>query len=255
MKQPIPRPLLLDLFCCAGGAARGYYDAGFDVLGVDIEPQPRYPYDFVQADAIRFLDDLLTYGSVTVVVDGAFWRTHLRDIDAVHASPPCQGYSVTKSVNPYASKYPRLIGPIRDRLIASGRPWVIENVEGAKSEMRDPVTLCGSQFGLDGIRSGHRVYLRRHRLFEANFEIPGAGEHNHSGRAFPVFGNGVGGKKWPDYLKGPGTADFAKQIMGIDWARREEVDQSIPPAYTRYVGRYLMAAVKRHQCRDREEAA
>lgn len=199
------RPLLLDLFCCAGGASKGYYDAGFEVIGVDIAPQPRYPYEFVQADALDILRTLL-YASGRV----AGYR--LSDFAAFAASPPCQGYSVTKSVNPNAGKYPLLIPEVRRLLKATVRPYAIENVEGAKAHMQDYVTLCGSQFGMRADFNGENAYLRRHRLFETNFLIPDPGLHDHSG-------------------------------YGIDWMNRHELDESIPPAYTEYLGAYMMRAV------------
>src|SRR6266446_8588652 len=112
--------LLLDLFCGAGGAARGYHDAGFTVIGVDINPQPRYPYQFVQADALQFIEDLRTLE----------WE--MRFLAAIHASPPCQHYSAMSRCRPgLTAKYPYLIEPAREQLIKSGRPYVIENVEGA----------------------------------------------------------------------------------------------------------------------------
>jgi DNA (cytosine-5)-methyltransferase 1 len=125
------RPRIADLFCKAGGAGMGYYRAGFDVVGVDIEPQPRYPFEFVQADALTF--DL----------DG---------FDAYHASPPCQGFSAMKRATKV--EHADLLTPTRARLLATGRPFVLENVEGAP--LHEPWKLCGTQFGLK---------TRRHRLF------------------------------------------------------------------------------------------
>lgn len=136
------RPKLLDLFCGAGGAAMGYHRAGFEVVGVDIKPQPRYPFAFVQGDVLK-----------PPVDTSAF--------DVIHASPPCQGYS-TQTADP--SRHPRLIERVREMLVATGLQYVVENVEGARRAMRDPVRLCGSSFGLD---------LRRHRHFESNVVIEG----------------------------------------------------------------------------------
>jgi len=232
------RPLLLDLFCCAGGASRGYDRAGFSVVGVDINPQPHYPYPFIQADAIKFLDALLA-GMDFIAPGGVI---SLETVAAFAASPPCQGYSVTKSVNPHSGKYPLLIPDVRNRLIATGKPYAIENVEGAKRDMINPVTLCGSQFGLRKEFNGENVYLRRHRLLEANFMISEAGPHDHSGYAFPVFGHGPGGSQNP-HIKGKGGAAFARELMGIDWTTRHELNESIPPVYTEYVGQYMMGAV------------
>lgn len=236
--------LVGDFFCCAGGASTGLARAGFDVVGFDIEPQPRYPYTFFQGDALAIMDALL---DGKMIMSASHGPLTLDSFSAFTASPPCQGYSVTKSVNPNASTYPLLIPQTRERFQATGKPWVIENVEGARDHMVNPLTLCGSQFAAAEMREGHRVYLRRHRLFESNFMIPEAGPHNHVGRAFPVFGNGVGGKKWPSYLKGPGTAAFARRLMGIDWTTREELDQAIPPAYTEYIGAHMMRAVYQNE--------
>ena len=134
---------LLDLFCCAGGAAKGYSDAGFEVVGVDINPQPNYPFEFIQADVLN--------------MDIGF----LQDFDAIHASPPCQSYSDLAKRNRNADAHPRLIEPVREMLDKSGRPYVIENVEGAP--LQNPIVLCGTMF------KGLRVI--RHRLFEANFPL------------------------------------------------------------------------------------
>lgn len=130
------RPKLLDLFCGAGGAAAGYHRAGFDVVGVDIRPQPRYPFEFHQADAM------------TCPLDG---------FDAIHASPPCQHYANVTAWRGAPGDHPDLIGPTRQRLIDSGLPWVIENVPEAP--IRRDLLLCGSQFGLK---------VRRHRAFETS---------------------------------------------------------------------------------------
>src|SRR5690349_21006456 len=144
ISQPAPRkPRLLDLFCCAGGAGVGYSRAGFEVVGVDIKPQPNYPLAFIQADVLT--------------LDPKF----IALFDAVHASPPCQSYSDLAKRNGNGDEWPRLIEPVRKILQDSGKPWVIENVEGAP--LIDPVVLCGTMF------RGLRVL--RHRLFEASFSI------------------------------------------------------------------------------------
>lgn len=239
------RPILLDLFCCAGGAARGYDTAGFQVVGVDIDPQPHYPYPMLQWNALEVLDMLLA--GETLPFGSDMWnlkRIRLSDIAAIHASPPCQGYSVTKSVNKQAGKYPLLIPDVRTRLVVSGKPYVIENVEGAKSEMRDYVTLCGSQFGMRGVRNGRPTYLQRHRLFESNFRIPDPGPHDHSGYAFTIAGHGAVSKKAQEMFGGSGFTDFARELMGMDWTTRHELAESIPPAYTQYVGAHMMDAIK-----------
>jgi len=203
------KPRVLDLFCKAGGAGYGYHLAGFDVVGVDIEPQPRYPFEFVQADALRF------------PLDG---------FDLIHASPVCKGYSATAVLNDI--EHPRQVGAVRERLAASGVPYVIENVEGAP--LRDPVVLCGAMFPC------LRTY--RHRLFEASFPIPQPPEPEHR---WPLAKMGrpprVG--EWIQVVGHFSDVAAAREAMEIPWMTRDELAQAIPPAYTRYVGlaalRYL----------------
>ncbi len=206
------KPRLLDLFCGAGGAGMGYHRAGFDVVGVDINPQKNYPFEFHQADAMTF---------------------PLEGFGAIHASPPCQAYAITNNVWKKAhGTYPDLVAPIRDRLTATGLPWVIENVPGAP--LLAPVVLCGEMFGLRVIR---------HRLFETPFLMLAPKHAKHLRRAsygrtpkngenFTIsghFGDVVGGRL----------------AMGIEWMTRGELSQAIPPAYTEYIGRFLMETVTR----------
>lgn len=213
-------PRLLDLFCGAGGAGMGYHRAGFEVVGVDIAPQPNYPFEFHQADALTF------------PLDG---------YDAIHASPPCQAYSVLRRANP-GVEYPDLVVPTRAALEASGVPWVMENVPGAP--LRAVVILCGSMFGLG---SGDRQ-LRRHRLFETNVAMlqPGC---RHEGEAVGVYGGGPTGRYTFEngVRKGlvgrrggyQGTMAERREAMGIDWMRSGELNQAIPPAYTEWIGTQL----------------
>src|SRR5690606_31607000 len=145
---------LLDLFCCEGGAAVGYHRAGFDVVGVDLEGKfaKRYPFEFHQGDALEFVKE----------------RGH--EFDAIHASPPCQGYSRGNAGR--ETKWPKLIPATRDALAATGKPYVIENVKDAGPEMVDPVGLCGCMFDLSTIDTdGVRIHLQRLRLFESNVSI------------------------------------------------------------------------------------
>ena len=219
------RPKLLDLYCCAGGAALGYHRAGFDVTGVDIDPQPNYPYGFMQADALALDDDFLAR------------------FDAIHASPPCQAFSDLAKRNGNAADWPDLIGGTRDLLESAGKPWVIENVEGAP--LLSPIVLCGTMF------PGLRVI--RHRLFETSFpaeqprHIP-HGEHplvhtldkrkNHYGKTC----------EWTDFVQvtGGGNCSIAaaRDAMGIDWMIKKEINESIPPAYAEYMGRQIMRVLQ-----------
>jgi DNA (cytosine-5)-methyltransferase 1 len=223
----VRRPRLLDLFCGAGGAAMGYHRAGFDVVGVDINPQPRYPFEFHQADALTF---------------------ELDGYDAIHASPPCQAWSAGGTIwtnRLPAGRHPDLIEPIRVRLLEAGVPYVIENVE--RAPLRNAVTLCGSSFGLA---------VRRHRLFECSFPIMVYPCDDHRTFTVSVFGGGAlsrtprGGASRPaGTTQHPMQARWhirheeVKVAMGIDWMTRDELSQAIPPAYTEYIGHYLMAEI------------
>ncbi len=229
------RPRLLDLFCGAGGATRGYQLAGFHVTGVDLHPQPRYVGDeFHQADALTF------------PLDG---------FDAIHASPPCQAYTQMsarwrKLEGGKANSHPDLIGPIRERLSAAGVPYIIENVVGAKRQMRSPITISGGTFGL-------RVH--RPRLFESNIALLMPARVGPPGDHIGVYGdrpygrrlwtrtrlNGDG-KKRSHYRAARSTAD-ARAAMGIDWMEWRELAESIPPAYTAYLGKQLIAALSTPQ--------
>ncbi len=209
------RPRLLDLFCGAGGAAMGYDRAGFEVVGVDIKPQPNYPFEFHQADAM------------TYPLDG---------FGAIHASPPCQAYSATRNNWNARSDHPDLLGPVRERLALSGVPWVIENVAGAP--MLPLIMLCGSAFGL-GI-PGYQ--LRRHRWFETSGVWMMSPPCQHHGPVIGIYGDHGRDRRRKDgrYF----TLDERKQAMGIDWMARGELDQAIPPAYTEYIGCQLLDAVR-----------
>lgn len=225
------KPLLVDLFCGGGGAAKGYADAGFDVIGVDISPQPDYPFRFFQADALDFLNALvIVHGRL--LVDG-----FPRRVAAVHASPPCQHHSaLAGGTNGNRHTYPALIEPTRVLLEATELPYVIENVVGAP--LRTPIRLCGEMFGLSVIR---------HRLFEANWTLSALPHPKHRGRVagcrhgewfdgpyFAVYGDG-GGK---------GTLEQWQHAMGIDWISSKRVmAEAIPPAYTEFIGRQLMANI------------
>jgi len=211
--------LVLDLYCGAGGAGRGYADAGFEVVGVDIAPQPRYPFEFHQEDAIEFL------------------LRHGRDFDLIHASPPCQAYTpIRKLVEARwrVQDYPDLIAPTRQALKRVGRPYVIENVPGAP--LFSPILLCGEMFGL-------RVF--RHRLFETSFFLLAPPHPRHprgsttkSHRSVSAFEYGA------THISVAGNnfriAD-ACAAMGISWMTSGEISQAIPPAYTAFIGRSYMS--------------
>lgn len=227
------KPTILDLFCGAGGAARGYADAGFRVIGVDLNPQPRYPFEFIQHDAIELLRDIADYGAQHVLADAC------GSVAAIHASPPCQRWSAMSNCRPgLAGKYPALIEPARELLRCIGLPYVIENVPG--SPLIDPAVLCGSQFYRVAEWPGRgRFGLRRHRLFETSFPVPSAGWHNHSLPSVAVYGDGAPGNR-PD-LKGKGFEQLRRDVMGIDWMTRAELNEAIPPAYTHYIGTQLLS--------------
>lgn len=213
------RPRLLDLFCGAGGAGMGYHRAGFDVTGVDINPQPHYPFEFIQADALG-LDPK--------------W---VASFDAIHASPPCQRYSTaSKRWNGRAEMHPDLIVPVRAMLEKTVRPWVIENVPGAP--LVEPVTLCGSSFGLG---------VRRHRLFESNVPISGTDcAHEAQPKKYPIYDHGRWYMSSVCHVYGHGGGKSKgnwKEAMGIDWMTNRELAQSIPPAYTEWIGAFLIAEV------------
>ena len=207
------RPRLLDLFCCAGGAAKGYHDAGFDVVGVDVEPQPDYPYEFHQADALEF------------PLDG---------FDAIHASPPCQSFTAyRRKGRGVGDGYPDLIEPIRTRLERSGLPYVIENVAGAP--LRNAVMLCGSSFGLD---------VRRHRYFESNAPLTAPPcDHSWQTPRFPPATNRTNLRRTVEVGVWRIPLEVQQRAMGIDWMPLRSLSEAIPPAYTEHIGRQLLAVI------------
>jgi DNA (cytosine-5)-methyltransferase 1 len=213
---------VLDLFCGAGGASMGYHRASFEVVGVDVVEQPRYPFAFVRGDALRPPVDL-------------------RSFDLIHASPPCQAYSVA---TPDKSRHPDLYATTRAMLIASGVPWVIENVIGAP--YGSGIVLCGSHFGLHS-RDGE--WMRRHRNFETSwllFQRPCV--HPLNRRPLTITGHAFVKGHARDWPRGhgtwgrQGTWEDAKEVMEIDWMNRRELVLSIPPAYTEWIGRQLLGA-------------
>jgi DNA (cytosine-5)-methyltransferase 1 len=216
-------PRLLDLFCGVGGAGEGYRQAGFDVTGVDIKPQKNNPHRFVLSDALEYVAE------------------HGSEYDAIHASPPCQAYSMAAQTQRNRGKvYPDLLAVTRCALQKTGRPWVIENVPGAP--MRPDFKLCGCQFGMN---------LRRERWFETSWHAFALLPSCH--HPFPVVSVvGHGTPTWVREKLGYNpTIKHYREAMGIDWMNREELSQAIPPTFTEYIGRYLRAEVERHN--DRTE--
>jgi DNA (cytosine-5)-methyltransferase 1 len=218
------KPRLLDLFCGAGGAAMGYARAGFEVVGVDIHPQPRYPFEFHRADAIEFLESITP----------SIWH-----LAAIHASPPCQRFSDLAKRNGNAAAWPDLIAPVREHLVAAGLPYVIENVEGAP--LLDPIVLCGAMFP--------ELRVIRHRLFESNLPLfaPTHGAHplvfTHDRRK-AHYGHLDEDTAFVQ-VTGGGNASVANKraAMGIDWMIGRELNEAIPLAYTEFIGRQLIAAL------------
>lgn len=224
------KPLkLLDLFCCAGGAGEGYRQAGFDVTGVDRVRHKRNPGPVVEADVM----------DLTV--------KFIRQFDAVHASPPCQGLT---EMNNDKSRHLNLIWPVRDILDTAGIPYVIENVRAARPHLINPVSLTGTMFDCHLVTStGQRFDLSRERLFEANWPLTAPDD---PGPRFPianVFGGHLRARSGP-YRTGNGTGrtvDFpgedrpalARQLMGMPWASMGEMSEAVPPAYTAWIGRQL----------------
>jgi DNA (cytosine-5)-methyltransferase 1 len=218
------RPLLLDLFCGAGGAAKGYYDAGFDIVGIDNVHQPRYPYAFIRGDAI---------------VIGASLLSGRHPFTAVHASPPCHAFTDLQKQSKI--EYLDFIPQTRELLEQVGLPYIIENVE--KSPLLDPVRLCGAMF------PQLRVY--RHRLFESSLTLSVPEHPKHSALVFTHdkrkhhYGRAIDEQMFVQ-VTGGGNAPVAHKLaaMGIDWMIQKEVNQAIPPAYTQFLGAQLMAAVR-----------
>lgn len=235
----LAKPLLLDLFCCAGGAAKGYAGAGFDVVGVDVKPQPRYPFKFCEADALDMLDDLLNG------YDPFGYR--LADFDAIHASPPCQTFSgLSNAVPGTKDKYPDLIEPVRSRLKRAPLPYVIENVAHAPLPSQDTldgsygVELCGTMFG-------RRLQL--HRLFETSIPLLPPRGCDHSGyvlNPYNVAGRARIRAEFPDET----IAQAWRREKGVEWMNGHEASEAIMPAYTEYIGVFLML-----YCERRLEAA
>jgi len=206
---------LLDLFCGVGGASVGYFQAGFEVHGVDLKHGKRYPFTYLRADVLDVLKD----------------KEFIQQFDVIHASPPCQTHSITQHLRNAQGKTTSkvdLIPQTRAALIASGKPYIIENVVG--SPLIDPIQLCGSSFGL---------HVRRHRLFESNMKLQSS-KCNHKAQGRPVGVYGSLNDEIPNGGKTAKTISEARIAMGIDWAIWTELVEAIPPAFTKYLGQQLI---------------
>lgn len=223
---------LLDLYCGAGGAAMGYRQAGWDVVGIDIKEQPRYPFEFRQGDIVK----MMSAGALD-----------LDEFDAVHASPPCQLFSSHTQASGKRAHHVDALTPTRQYLQGWGGLWVIENVPTAP--LRQPLVLCGSEFGLSiAADDGGRWHLRRHRLFESSMSLMGAGGcycRLYAKRFMAVAGHGTDSSAQHTRGKLANKAQAAA-LMGIDWMTLREMAQAIPPAYTEHVGAQLLAMAGAH---------
>jgi DNA (cytosine-5)-methyltransferase 1 len=269
----VSRPRHLDLYGCEGGSCKGYDDAGFDVYTVDLFTdikggfsQKRNPYPSCKMDVLAALRILLDGGRLPFTHRGGRveWLS-LDDFSSVSASPPCQHASAgTRAMRAAGDdRHPALIEPTRDLLEQTGLPYVIENVSGAA--LRDPVTLCGSMFGLMATDAdGELLHLERHRLFETNWGIAQpehtcwpagstiAGSYGGSRQAKVRAGTSDAEAAWRDrycarVIRGGGYVPRSKavqqELLGIDWMTKRGMHQSLPPAYTRWVGLRLRAHV------------
>lgn len=193
----------------------GYHRAGFDVVGVDIAPQPRYPFEFVQDDAL------------------VYFISAAHGFDAVHASPPCQAHTRAQKIR--RNDHPDLLEPTRDMLANAGIPYVIENVPGAP--LVDPVELCGSMFGLT---------TYRHRLFETNWALTVPSHPEHTARTTKM-GRPPKDGEFMHIVGNFSGVDHGRQVMGMPWASRDGLREAIPPAYTEFIGTQLLAEVRQRE--------
>jgi DNA (cytosine-5)-methyltransferase 1 len=199
-------PRLLDIYCGAGGTSMGYHRAGFEVVGVDIKPQKHYPFEFHQADALEYLQE------------------HGHKFDAIHASPPCQAYTIMQNIHKNNSSHPDLVEPTRNALIKSGKTYVIENVVGAP--LRVDLMLCGTMFGIN---------FPKHRIFELSFQISELLPPCNHNDVYDCFHGGEDAR---------GEREKLSKIFGIDWfMTRQEIRNCIPPAYTEWIGKRIMGEV------------
>lgn len=226
----VSKPLLLDLFAGAGGCAEGYTRGGYEVWGVDIEPikHPRHPERFLQGDAMQVLFTLNFGGPLSAAIEGAP-DLYLEDFAVIHASPPCQAYSLTNAFNPDIP-YPMLIEPVRDALIATGKPYIIENVEQAPLNAR--VMLCGSMFPEYSLRT------YRHRKFETNFPVEQPVHPVHTVK-LAKMGRPPADGEFMHVVGNFPRAAYARDAMNIHWMNRTELAEAVPPPYTEYIAKYI----------------
>ena len=204
------KPRLLDLFSKAGGTSMGYYRAGFDVTGIDIKPQKRYPFRFILGDALEYLEE------------------HWREYDVIAASPPCQKWCNHNKNNGHKN-YPDLITPLRDLLTAIGKPYIIENVP--KAPLMNPIMLCGAMFNL-------KVY--RHRMFESNLFIKAPTHYLHNDNTPQAGHGGISNKGFISVSGHFSNVPYAQKAMDINWMGQEGLREAIPPAYTEFIGRQII---------------
>lgn len=226
---------LLDLFCGAGGAAMGYHRAGFhEIVGVDHAHQPRYPFEFVEADALAFVSE------------------HGHEFDVIHASPPCQAYTGMRRITEArygecSTEHPDLIAGTQRALGRTGKIYVIENVPS--SPLHTQFILCGTSLGLE--------YVVRHRHFESNvlfLGVPPCTHHHKDTMTIGVYGSKPDGRRVSyrhhKFSRIAQSLEEARQIMGIDWMTWDEIKEAIPPVYTEWIGRRLIETLKEESCKQ-----
>lgn len=239
---------ILDLFCGAGGASDGYWRAGYNPVGVEKDPKraASYPFPVYIGDAIEAMTTLLNGKSLDFTYKNKVTALTLDDFIAGHGSPPCQAYSrATTAIPDRLDRYDRLIAVTREAFIESGLPYVIENVNDSRPELRDPMLLCGRMFGLGAFDTdGEWLTLDRHRLFETNFpcERPEHGKHQKV-QVAGVYGGARRDKVEARTIrKGgyvPKDLNVLRELLDIDWMSEKDLFLAIPPVYTTYIGQQL----------------
>ncbi len=238
---------LLDLFCCEGGAGAGYARAGFEVFGVDIGskrkngegytlgPLRHYPFDYHHGDALAYVAE------------------HAHEYDAIHASPPCQGY--TRGNAGRVTSWPKLIPDVRRLLVASGKPYVIENVKDAGPHMIDPQGLCGCMFGPRGMTTvdtdGVDIYLQRLRLFETNWGMVPPRDHDHTLHEWVAgaYGGARRDKYEAKFVRKGGYVPKDKSVVAALLGVEHDMTwnglfECIPPVYTEYIGSEMLRYIE-----------